>query len=168
MYLHLSYILATNAWSQSLLVPNETASSPSHIIRKKGATVWLHWSYTYIGDRNTELFTIRHKEEVIQQNSTLNPNMRILARRTGQTGVLKLEPSIPAPLKGRIRVISSNSTLVIRDLQYNDSIYHFASHVVIYVDQTPHTFELKPVVSLTVQGMILLSLICMLLFILIQ
>ena len=56
-------------------------------------------------------------------------------------------------------MISSNSALVIHDLQYNDSSYQFSSN--IKVDSVlSGDFTLKPVVSITANGMKIFS-ICL-------
>ena len=49
--------------------------------------------------------------------------MQALTKRTGVNCALSLESPVPAPFHGRTEVLSSNSTLVIHNLQYNDSIY---------------------------------------------
>ena len=136
--------------------PNETESSPSSVTAKRGSTVWLHWNYTYIGDgtHNVGAFsaTTNYSEQVIGFNSPL----QAIAKRIGPNGVLTLESSIPAPFNGRVEVISSNSTLVIHDLQYNDSTYQFSSNVKVYMDTGGgpflNSYSLRPIVSVIVQG----------------
>ena len=59
---------------------------------------------------------------------------KVLAKKIGQNGALTMESPVPAPFTGRIEVISSNSTLVIHDLQYNDSTYSFESSGVVDID----------------------------------
>ena len=139
------------------ITPVEADSSPSHIIVIKGSSVWLHWNYTYGGDGKFGPFTLTYREQIIGFNSTSQPNVQTLAKRAGQNGALALESPVPAPFNGRVEVISSNSTLVIHHLQYNDSSYHFSSHVKIdsvYSGTTStYDFPLKPVVSMTVNGM---------------
>ena len=117
----------------------------------------MHWNYTYIGDGPSGSFTLDYKEQIIGFYSTSNSIVQVLARRIGQNGALRLESPVPAPFRERVEVISSNSTLVIHDLQYNDSTYHFSSYVTVYahfVGSTPkeNKFELKPCVSITTTG----------------
>ena len=141
---------------KSILVPVEAFSSPSHVITTKGSSVWLHWNYTYIGDGRQGIITVTYKEQIIGFNTKLQPTIQTLAKRTGQNGALTLESSIPAPFNGRVEVISSNSTLVIHGLQYNDSTYHFSSHVTVDLDAgagaIANIYKLRPVVSITVNG----------------
>ena len=140
---------------QQIISPVEVNSSPSHVITIKGSLVWLHWNYTYIGDGLQGLITLTYREQTIRFNSTSQPSIQTLAKRTGQNGALTLESPVPAPFNGRVDVISANSTLVIHDLQYNDSTYQYSSSVI--VDITPGggvvTKILKPIVSITVNGM---------------
>ena len=136
------------------VVPKEANSSPSPINRLKGSSVWLHWAYDYGGDV-TGFAT--YKEQVIGFNSTSQPTIQRLAKRIGANGVLTLESSIPAPFNGRVNVTSANSTLVINNLQYNDSSYQFGSYVIVEIDvgsgPKPNMITLKPNVNITVQGM---------------
>ena len=140
-----------------VLRPVEANSSPSRIIATKGSSVWLHWNYAYDGDGRQGSITLTYKEQIIRFNSTSQPSIETLAKRTGQNGALTLESSIPAPFIGRVGVISANSTLVILDLQYNDSAYIFSSSVSVDLDAgggaVTTNIVLKPVVSMTVNGM---------------
>ena len=140
-----------------VLRPVEANSSSSYIIATKGSSVWLHWNYTYIGDGSSGGVTRTYKEQLIRVNSTSQPSIETLAKRTGQHGSLTLESSIPAPFNGRFEVISSNSTLVIHGLQYNDSTYQFSSSVSVDIDigagVSPTINNLRPVVSIKVNGM---------------
>ena len=141
-----------------VLRPVEENSSPSHIITIKGSSVWLHWNYTYVGDGRYRYFTVTYKEQIIGSNTTLQPRIKTLAKRTGQNGALTLESPVPAPFNGRVGVISSNSTLVIHGLQYNDSKYIFSSTVRVDTDPISggaalHNFSLTPIVSISVNGM---------------
>ena len=140
-----------------VLRPVEANSSPSRIIATKGSSVWLHWNYAYDGDGRQGSITLTYKEQIIRFNSTSQPSIKTLAKRTGQNGALTLESSIPAPFIGRVGVISANSTLVILDLQYNDSAYIFSSSVSVDLDAgggaVTTNIVLKPVVSMTVNGM---------------
>ena len=134
-------------------------SSSSHVITTKGSSVWLHWNYTYIGDgihEKSVYLKSTYKEQIIGINSISRPRFQALAKRIGQNGALTLESPVPAPFSGRVDVISSNSTLVIHDLQYNDSTYRVSSDVNVHIDIDAgpilYEFRLKPVVSLTVFG----------------
>ena len=135
----------------------EARSSPSQIIATKGSSVWMHWNYTYIGDGRHGFVTFTYKEQIIGFNTTLQPTIPTLAKRTGQNGALSLESPVPAPFNGRVQVIPVNSTLVIHGLQYNDSTYQFSSSVSVDTDvgggAVTYTFVLKPAVSITVNGM---------------
>jgi len=137
--------------------PVVARSSPSHIIATKGSLVWLHWNYTYSGDGLYGPVTVSYKEQIIGFNTTLQPSIQTLAKRTGQNGALTLESSIPAQFNGRVEVISANSTFVIHVLQYNDSTYQYSSSVSVETDAgggaLTNIFVLKPVVSVTVTGM---------------
>ena len=98
--------------------------------------MWLHWNYTYIGD-GTHFgggLTTFYREQRIELNSTSETAVKPLARRTGQNASLTLESTVPVPFTGRVEVISSNSTLLIHNLQYNDSTYHFSSYVTMDAD----------------------------------
>ena len=139
-------------------------SSPSHVIATKGSSVWLHWNYTYIGDgihEKSVYLKSTYKEQIIGINSISRPRFQALAKRIGENGTLTLESPVPAPFTGRVDVISSNSTLVIHDLQYDDSTYRLSSDVNVHIDIDAgpilYEFRLKPVVSLTVIGNFLLS-----------
>ena len=134
----------------------EVNSSPSHIIAAKGSSVWLHWNYTYVGDGRHDSVTATYKEQRIGINTTLQPSIETLAKRTGQHGTLTMESPVPAPFNGRVDVISSNSTLVVHNLHYNDSTYNFSSYVTVDADlgagPKPKKYNLRPVVSINVIG----------------
>ena len=83
--------------SGQVVSPVEATSSPSHIIATKGSSVWMHWNYTYVRDGRDGILIITYKEQIIGFNSTLQPSIQTLAKRTGQNGALSLESSIPAP-----------------------------------------------------------------------
>ena len=140
-----------------VVTPVEAHSSPSHIIATKGSSVWLHWNYTYVGDRVQGIFTLTYSEQIIRFNSTSQPTVKALAKRTGGNGALILESPVHVPFNGRVEVISANSTIVIRDLQYNDSAYQFLSVVTVDIDFggaiSNSKFHLRPVVSIAVNGM---------------
>ena len=120
----------------------------------------MHWNYTYVGDGSLGgafPVTINYTEQIIGFNSPSQPSIRVLAQRIGQNGILTLQSSIPSPFNGRVEMIPSNSTLVIHGLQYNDSSYQFSSNVKVTTDvgagPAPNTYNLKPIVNLTVNGM---------------
>ena len=141
-----------------VISPVEANSSPSRIITIKGSSVWLHWNYTYVGDGPSgPVVTFNYKEQIIGFNTTLQPTIQTLAKRTGQNGALTLESPVSAPFNGRVQVIPVNSTLVIHGLQYNDSTYQFSSSVSVDTDAgggaVTNIFVLKPFVSITVNGM---------------
>ena len=148
--------LAVNGQAVS---PVEVNSSPSHIITIKGSTVWMHWNYTYVGDGPSGAIALTYKEQLVRVNSTSQPRIETLAKRTGQNGALTLDSPVPAPFNGRVDVIPGNSTLVIHGLQYNDSTYQFSSSVSVDLDAgggaVTNIVVLKPVVSITVTGMII-------------
>ena len=137
--------------------PVEENSSPGQLIVMKGSSVWLHWNYTYLGDGGHGSVTSTYREQIIGFNSTSNSNIQVLAKRIGQNGTLTLESPIPAPFNGRVEVISSNSTLVIHRLQYNDSSYRFLSTVNVNIQRngttTANVIYMKPLVSIVINGM---------------
>ena len=141
---------------------SEATSSPSHINATRGSSVWLHWDYTYIGDgrhgRKVH-FTSKYEEQIAGFYCRSQPKFQALARRSGQNGALTLESPLPAPFNGRVKVISSNSTLVIYDLQYADALYYFVSDVSVHISigarHVLHDFRLKPIISLSVNGNVL-------------
>ena len=138
------------------ITPIDAKSSPSQIIARKGLSVWLHWSYTYDGDGRSGPVTVTFREQTIGFTSTFQPTVQTLAKRTDQNGALTLASSIPVPFNGRVEVISANSTVVIRDLQYNDSAYQFSSNVKVdafYRSITTYEVDLRPLVSIAVNGM---------------
>ena len=135
----------------------EENSSPYNITAAKGSSVWLHWNYTYIGDGRHAFAIITYREQIIRFNSTAQNTMQTLARRIGQNGALILKSPLPAQFSGRVEVISSNSTLVLHNLQYNDSTYRFYSDVIVKIrvfSNVPvlHRVHLMPIISLTVIG----------------
>ena len=149
---------------QSILEPVVASSSPSHINSTNGSSVWLHWNYTYIGDGTHNGTTTYFTEQVILFNSTAQSIGQTLAKRTGENGALKLESPVPAPFTGRVEVISSNSTLVIHRVQYNDSTYQFSSNVTVNVNVSAvammNMYHLRPDVSITVNGRKILIFLC--------
>ena len=139
----------------------EADSSPSNIISTKGSSVLLHWSYSYIGDGLQGVITVTYREQIVEFNSTSQPSVQTLAKRIGQNGALRLESPVPAPFTRRVQVISSNSTLVIHNLQYNDSSWQFSSYIEVNLafggTRNTNHITLKPVVSITVNGMNILT-----------
>ena len=140
-----------------VVTPDEGKSSPSSFTTTKGSSVWLHWNYTYIGDgRHSGAIptTTNYSKQEVGFNNPLQP----LARRIGQNGALLLESPTPASFNGRVEVISSNSTLVIHNLKFNDSTYQFLSAVGVYLHVGGRTyldvFTLRPIVRITVNGML--------------
>ena len=152
-----SFLLVGRLVSGQAVNPVEANSSPSHIIATKGSSVWLHWNYTYVGDGVHGIVTLTYKEQIIGFNSTSQPTVQALAKRIGANGALVLESPVPVPFNGRVEVISANSTIVIRDLQYNDSTYQFSSVATVDTDFgsaiSNIKSHLKPVVSIAVNGM---------------
>ena len=140
-----------------ILKSDEASSSSPHIVAIKGSTVWLHWSYNYFGDGQHGLAKYKFRKEVIGFSDPSQNTIQVLAKRIGQNGVLMLQSPIPAPFNGRIEVISSNSTLVIHNLQFNDSAYQFSSNVTVDVDvgagPKSNMFPISPKVVVTVHGM---------------
>ena len=135
----------------------EASSSPSHVIAIKGSSVWLHWNYTYFGDGKHGTARYKFKEEIIGFTTSSQAMVQVLARRIGQNGILMLQSPIPAPFSGRVEVISSNSTLVIHSLQYNDSTYQFSSKAIVDADMgagpKSNMFLIAHKVVVTVHGM---------------
>jgi len=145
-----------HVYSLKVVQRNEENSSPSHINTTKGSSVWLHWNYTYVGDGRYGIVTINYREQTIGFNSSSNSSIKTLAKRNGQNGALTLEEPIPVPFNGRVEMISSNSTLVIHNLQYNDSNYQFTSKIevdaIVGAVHKQNTFKLKPAVCVSVHG----------------
>ena len=141
-----------------VLKPVESRSSPSHISVLNGSSVWLHWNYSYPRDGRYSggVRMTDYKEQIIGFKTGSHSSIQVIAKRTGKNGLLTLESPMPAPFNGRIEVISSNNTLVIHDLQYNDSSYQFSSNVKVDVDKGAgpvlNFFQLKPNISITVTG----------------
>ena len=165
------YILAGFFVVGNAIQPLEADSSPSHILSTKGSSVQLHWSYNYDGDTINayghfpmKIVVVRgFKKQTIGLKVTPHSAFQALAKRYGQVRTFTLEPSMPATFKGRVEVISSNSTLIIHNLQYNDSTYQFSSNIEIGVSMFRHTIphirsyktttELKPSIRITVVDM---------------
>ena len=145
---------------QQIFSISEANSSPSSVTAAKGGSVWFHWNYTYIGDGTHSggiTITTTYREQIIELNRTFEYTIQTFANKTGQNGALTLESPVPSPFNGRVEMISSNSTLVIHGLQYNDSAYQFSSYVNLDLDvgagAVTNKYTLRPVVSITVNGM---------------
>ena len=140
-----------------VLTSVEANSSPSSVVAIKGSSVWLHWNYTYLGDGNHGAVTSYYNEQLIRCTHISDGNIQVVAKRIGQNGALTLQSSISAPFNGRLEVISTNSTLAIHRVQYNDSSYQFSSIVNVSLDvglgPNPSVQALKPTVSITINGM---------------
>jgi len=154
-----SFSVAALLVNGGIVITNKANSSPSHINATRGSSVWLHWNYTYIGDGRhgrTVHFVSKYRDQIIGFSSASQHLTQVIAKRSGQGGDLTLELSVPVQLHGRLEAIASNSTLVIHDLQYNDSSYYFSSDVNVNIDigadHVLHDFHLQPIVSLTVFG----------------
>ena len=95
-------------------------------------------------------------DHVIAVKNTSHPTRQTLARKVGQNGNFILESSIPAPFNGRVEMIAANSTLVIHNLQYNDSVYEFVSSIGVNIDSGSgnilNTFNLRPDFTVTIHG----------------
>ena len=140
------------------VTPIEANSSSSHITAKHGSTVYLHWAYTYVGDGRHSLAVITFLQQEIGFNSTSHKELQVLAKRSGERGPLQLASLLPASFEGRVDVIPSNSTLVIRDLQFNDSMHEYSSNIQVNMQFTSTTrqklvYQLEPKVKITVTGM---------------
>jgi len=141
---------------QRVLQTNEENSSPSHMNSAKGSSIYLHWNYTYIGDGTHGIVTTKYKEQVLGFKVSPNSNIYVLAKRIGQNGAVTLQSPLPTPFNGRVQVISSNSSLVVHNLQYNDSKYQLSSAVIVNVNfgagPKENKYNLKPIVSVSVYG----------------
>jgi len=134
-----------------------SSSSPSKITAAKGSSVWLHWNYTYIGDGpHGGVLSTTYREQIIGFKSNSQPHFQVLAKRTGYIDALTLEYPVHVLFRGRVGVISSNSTLIIHDLRYADGLLRFSSFVRIDVDpggsQKTHTYVLQPNIALSIYG----------------
>jgi len=146
--------------NEELITSVVERSSPSHIIATKGSSLRLHWNYSYVGDgghnEGKDEIEVWYREQQITVNSTSQTEAKTLASRTGSSGVLALVLPVPPEFSGRVEVISSNSSVVICNLQYNDSSCQFSSVVKVDVGFSGNTgtitYLLKPDVSITVNG----------------
>ncbi len=131
---------------------NETSSSPANITALKGSSLQLHWSYTLVSGAVPKYFTF--KEQTCSVNDTLRNMVTVVAEKTTYTGQLAVASALPSSLIGRISVIASNNTLVINNLNYNDTFNRFYSTVVmvLVVSRADSIYQLKPIVQVTVAG----------------
>ena len=137
---------------QSVLEVVEERSSPSRINATKGSSIWLHWNYTYIGDGTHNGTTTVFSNQLFAAQGLSSGTSNLIATKLGQ-GPLTLVPAVPAPFTGRLGTISTNSTIVVHNVQYTDSNYRFASRAYVHVFGTGSVvFHLKPVVHVTVYG----------------
>ena len=127
---------------------NASLSSPSSITVTKKSSVWLHWNYTYGGDYRR---LILYQYQSITYKDSLGSKPVELARRVGPSGRLEKLSSISDPIGARIDVISNNSTLVVHNLQFNDSGSNFSSFVKMG-GSADYRKDLVPVVKLHVNG----------------
>ena len=129
------------------IIIHENLSSPSHISALKKSSVWLHWNYTYGGDY---LDLILYSHQSIEYKSRYGSTSVELARRKDQNSTIRKLSSISDPIGTRIDVISDNSTLVVHNLQLNDSGSNFSSYINYKNRRTRK--HLQPTVQLLVQG----------------
>ena len=95
------------------------------------SSIWLHWNYTWGGDA----FSVaEYQYQSIRYKRRYGSTPIELARRKDQFSTIKKLSSISDPIGARIDVISNNSTLVVHNLQYNDSGSNFSSYVQIGYD----------------------------------
>ena len=138
------------------VTPIEADSSPSHMTVKSGSTVYLNWAYTYIGDGRHSLGTISFAQQVIGFNSTSDGRFQVLAKKMGFKSNWTLASPLPPSFYGRVDVIQSNSTLVIRDITASDAFKTYYSRIDIRLTSMKPTtipYELAPLVKITVTGM---------------
>ena len=113
------------------------------------SSVWLHWNYTYGGDISGVL--VYFHQNITYKNGLGSAPVPI-ATRTGPSGILSKASSISDPIGAKIDVISHNSTLVVHNLQYNDSGAKFSSFIQMKAQGPPYPVDLAPVVTLHVKG----------------
>ena len=140
-----------------ILKQPKSSSLHRQIIMAKGSSVWLDWQIAHLGSGIAfGAFSSSFKNQTIGFKSASQANLEVVAKRIGQNGTLTLQSSIPAPFSGRVEVISSNSTLVIHDLQYNDSLYQFSSNIALETSPSgtpiPPVIHLTPSIQLTIIG----------------
>ncbi len=131
---------------------NETSSSPANITALKGSSLQLHWSYTLVSGAVPKYFTF--KEQTCSVNDTLRNMVTVVAEKTTYTGQLAVASGLPSSLSGRISVIGSNNTMVIENLNYNDTINRFFSTVIVTAKFSGEDSSavLKPIVQVAVEG----------------
>ena len=115
----------------------------------KMSSVWLHWNFTYGGDISRVLVYLHQN---ITYKNVLGSTPVHLATRVGPFGVLEKLSAISDPIGARIDVISHNSTLVLHNLQYNDSGAKISSFIQMQAQGPPYPVDLAPVVTLHVKG----------------
>ncbi len=77
----------------------------------------------------------------------------VVAEKTAYSGQLKVSGGLPSSVSGRISVVGSKNTLVINNLNYNDSFSRFYSAVVMTTfSGSAVAVALKPIVQVTVEG----------------
>ena len=138
------------------VTPIEADSSPSHMTVKSGSTVYLNWAYTYIGDGRHSLGATSFAQQVIWFNSASDAKFQVLAKKMGLKGNWTLASPLPPSFEGRVDVIQSNSTLVIRDIRASDALKTYHSRIYINMILTKPTtlpYDLAPLVKITVTGM---------------
>eukprot|EP00794_Sanderia_malayensis_P011135 gene11135-12306_t len=147
LFLGISSPKSTNAQA---VVPDEASSSPSSITAMKNSAVWLNWNYTF--NAYGGMVSFNRQEWIV--NDTSSNTKTTIATRSALNGAITVSSSLPSSLIGRVTAISNNSTLMISNLQYNDTLLQFKSTVVVQITGGSGTlhYDLKPVVKLTIQG----------------
>ena len=145
------------------VTPIEANSSSSRIATEIGSTVELHWAYTYVGDGRHTIAVIYFAQQVIGFKSTSHTKFQVLAKKMGLKGNWTLASPLPPSFEGRVDVIQSNSTLVIRDIRASDALKTYHSRVDIRMTLTslrPQIlpYHLAPIVKLILPGMAFLYL----------
>ena len=122
------------------------------------SSVWLHWNYTWTGDIPGAVVL---KYQSVTYKSSYGSTIIELAKRNGASGVLEKSSSISDPIGARIDVIANNSTLVVHNLQYNDSGSNFSSFIQFQgLGGYEYPYNLFPfVIKLRVDGELFLEII---------
>ena len=145
------YILSTD---KMYIEPNISYSSPRRVIATEGTSIWLHWEYKYLGDTQQYKF----KEQIIGFNSTTDPVVVPLAKRNGSNGSLKLVDPMPSSFADRVELSSDKSSVVIKQLRFNDTKFQFFSYVTMehiypkYLRPFLSNFSLPPLKEVAVTG----------------
>ncbi len=131
---------------------NVASSSPASIRALKGSSVQLHWSYTLDSAAFPKYFSFT--KQTCSVNDTLRNMITVVAEKTTYSGQLAVPSGLPSSLSGRISVIRSNNTLVINDVNYNDTFSRFYSIVFTVVVSTSNDnpVPLRPIVQVTIEG----------------